>query len=286
MTTPARTKSQPVLPAPEETLSAGRVFLDCAPRVYRLARLLLGNETDAEDATEEVFLQVVRKLPTFRGDSTFSTWLFRVAVNAILAFRRRRGLRRRREMSQPLEDVAEGSVGGSGPRGNDPLAMIIARETRESIEQAIAGLPALYRDVLVLADVEDRPNQDIAGVLGLSLPAVKSRLHRARGLMRQALRPYFEDSQERSPVTAANSAQPRHRDEASRPSPAAGPRINTSSRSGRPGSSCSVGSSSGTSGSTRSWGSSSGTSGSSRSWNSSHSLDSSHSHSSVRSSSS
>jgi RNA polymerase sigma-70 factor (ECF subfamily) len=175
--------------------------------------LFLGNEADAEDATGEVFLQVVRKLPTFRGESAFSTWLIRVAIHAILDFRRRRGLRRR-ETCQPLEGIPlVGRLPSAQPYASEPLDALIAREMHEHIEQAIAALPELYRNVLVLADLEDRPNKEIASLLGLSLPAVKSRLHRGRMLLRSTLSPWFEDS----PPQASRSVRPRHQEEASRP---------------------------------------------------------------------
>jgi RNA polymerase sigma-70 factor (ECF subfamily) len=204
MSPSAPTKSKPALPASSgEALTAGRIFLDFASRVRRLARLYLGNDADAEDATGEVFLQVVRKLPTFRGESAFSTWLTRVAINAILAYRRRRALRRRRETCLPPEGAPEADR-HAGSRESGPLSALIAWETSEQLDRAIAGLPAIYREVLVLADVEDRPNHEIAGLLHLSLPAVKSRLHRARLLLRCSLGPGL------APATAPDNNRPRH----------------------------------------------------------------------------
>src|SRR5438270_6748560 len=88
-------------PAPEEDpctapLSAEQVFYDYAPRVYNMARRMVSNEVDAEDVTQDVLLQVVRKLPTFRGEAAFPTWLHRVTVNAALSHRRRQAVRRHR----------------------------------------------------------------------------------------------------------------------------------------------------------------------------------------------
>lgn len=187
--------SPPALPnGPEDTLTPERIFTEHAPRIYRLVRLLLGNEADAEDVTQQVFLQVLRKLPSFRGESAFSTWLNRVAVNEALIFRRRRGARRHHEVCEVLEEFAEdGRHPGTAQRWASPLTQLIDRETHERIEQAIAHLPELYRDVFVLADVEGLPNPEIGELLGLGVPAVKSRLHRARLLMRKALAPYFEE---------------------------------------------------------------------------------------------
>src|SRR5437870_11538393 len=86
-------------------LTAERVYHDYAPRVYNMARRMLSNEKDAEDVTQEVFLQVVRKLPTFRGESAFPTWLHRVTVNAALAHRRKQAAREDTHVANPLEDL-------------------------------------------------------------------------------------------------------------------------------------------------------------------------------------
>jgi RNA polymerase sigma-70 factor (ECF subfamily) len=170
-------------------------FREQAPRVYHLARRLLGNPADAEDVTQDVFLQLARKLHTFRGESAFPTWLHRVAVNAALAYRRKRALREGYPLPDPLEDFRED---GSHPApvrrwATGPEDEALDRETHELIERAIARLPEIYRDVFVLADVEELPKAEIAEMLGLSVEAVKSRLHRARLLMRHTLAPYFED---------------------------------------------------------------------------------------------
>jgi RNA polymerase sigma-70 factor (ECF subfamily) len=174
-------------------LTADRVFTEYMPRVYWLVRRLLGNDADAEDVTGQVFLQVVRKLCTFRGDSALSTWLNRVAVHEALAFRRRRASRHEQESPDLLDHFAEDGRPGQAVQHWTPLAEVIARETHDLIERAIARLPQPYRDVFVLAGVEGLANADIAERLGVSVAAVKSRLHRARLLLRRALAPYFEE---------------------------------------------------------------------------------------------
>jgi RNA polymerase sigma-70 factor (ECF subfamily) len=176
--------------------TAEQVFREHAPRVYNLARRMLGNDADAEDVTQEVLLQVVRKLDTFRGESNLTTWLHRVTVNAALAHRRKRANREHREVPDPLERFADNGhyLRSVKPWSATPDRLALKRETTELIEKAIVELPELYRDVYVLADVEGLPNQEIGDMLGLSLPAVKSRLHRGRLLMRDALAPYFEES--------------------------------------------------------------------------------------------
>ncbi len=172
-----------------------RIFEEYAPRVYHLARRLLGNAADAEEVTQDVFLQVLRKLPTFRGEAAFSTWLYRVAVNAALAYRRKRALREGPPLPEPLADFRPDGGHRAPVRrwSRGPEQQALEREAHEVIEAAIARLPEIYRDVYVLADVEELPTAEIAKVLGLSVPAVASRLHRARLLMRKALAPYFEE---------------------------------------------------------------------------------------------
>jgi len=188
---PPAERSQPGPP-----LTPEQIFRAYAPRVYTLARRLLGNEADAEDITQDVFVQVLRKLSTFRGEAAFPTWLYRVTVNSALAYRRKRALRERpRVPHDPLADFrADGSHLAPVRRwAADPEKLAVAHETHQLIEAAIAQLPESYRDVFVLADVEEWSNPEIAEILGLSVSAVKSRLHRARLLMRTALAPHFEE---------------------------------------------------------------------------------------------
>jgi RNA polymerase sigma-70 factor (ECF subfamily) len=177
-------------------LTAEQVFRDYAPRVYNLARRMLGNEADAEDVTQDVLLQVVRKLDTFRGESAFPTWLHRVTVNAALAHRRKRANREQRQSSESIDDaLVDGHPGRSiKPWSVAPDQPILDAEQHRLIEESIARLPEAYRDIYVLADVEGLPNAGIGEILGLSVPAVKSRLHRARLMMRDALAPHFEEA--------------------------------------------------------------------------------------------
>ncbi len=180
---------------PEPPLTPEQIFRDYAPRVYNLARRLLGNDADAQDVTQDVFLQVVRKLPSFRGEAAFPTWLYRVTVNAALAYRRKRAVRERHRIHDSLDDFREDGTHLTLVRRwvREPEELAADREVHQLIEEAIAKLPELYRDVYVLADVEELPNAEIADMLGLSLSAVKSRLHRARLLIRKALARHFEE---------------------------------------------------------------------------------------------
>jgi RNA polymerase sigma-70 factor (ECF subfamily) len=187
-------------PIPEDVLctpplSAEQVYHDYAPRVYNTARRMLRSDLDAEDVTQDVLLKVVRKLPSFRGDSAFPTWLHRVTVNTALSHRRRQAVRPEYPVRESLDRyVDQGRRFGPGPRwAPAPEAQLVDGETRHLIDRAIAALPPTYRRVFILAEVEGLPNAVVADTLGLSVPAIKSRLHRARLLMRDALAPHFAD---------------------------------------------------------------------------------------------
>jgi RNA polymerase sigma-70 factor (ECF subfamily) len=189
-----------VEPAPLEAHSspvptAEEVFRAYADRVYHLARRMVGSEADAEDITQDVLLQVVRKLPEFRGESALPTWLHRITVNAALSHRRKTAVREENRVRDPLDALLEQQAPRQGQSwAVGPEVQLLRREEQGLIDQAIADLPPIYRDVFVLSDVEGLPNATIADSLGLSLPAMKSRLHRARLLLRDALAPHFDES--------------------------------------------------------------------------------------------
>jgi len=176
--------------APEDRqrlrLTAEQVYRAYGPRVYNIARKMVSNEKDAEDVTQDVFLQVVRKLPTFRGEAALPTWLHRVTINAALAHRRKRSLRQQDEPDGLFEELPEEGV-------SSPEAALLDEERLRLLNEAIAGLSDTYRGVLVLSELEGLSDAAIGERLGLSVPAVKSRLHRARQLLRDRLAPYFEE---------------------------------------------------------------------------------------------
>lgn len=179
----AETALSPVSLTPEA------VCREFAQRIYRLAMRMLCNETDAEDVTQEVLLQVVRKIDTFRGESSLGTWLHRVTANAALALRRKRATCRERQLDA-LRDGLPIEVSDDGRRRRPacgPEEQAQTRELSALIEEATAELPEIYREVFVLSDVQELSNAEIGSLLGLSLPAVKSRLHRARLLLRHSL---------------------------------------------------------------------------------------------------
>jgi RNA polymerase sigma-70 factor, ECF subfamily len=174
-------------------LSAEKVYHDYAPRVYSMARRMVASDLDAEDVTQDVLLQVVRKLPTFRGEAAFPTWLHRVTVNAALSHRRRQAARDTHGLRNSTDIQGEEEPLQAPGRVLPPDDLALTTETRQHIERAIRALPAAYRTVFVMADIEEMPNAEVAERLEMTLPAVKSRLHRARAMLRDALMPYFAD---------------------------------------------------------------------------------------------
>jgi RNA polymerase sigma-70 factor (ECF subfamily) len=181
-----------VVPPPEQ-LTPELIYREYAPRIFSIARRMLGNDADAEDVLQEVLLLVIRKLDTFRGESQLGTWLHRVTVNAALAHRQKRANRQKHEIGELVEDMSVATANLPVNRWSvSPDEPVLAAEQHAIIEGAINTLPEPFRDVYVLADVEGLPNSEIADMLGLSVPAVKSRLHRARLRMRDALAPHFE----------------------------------------------------------------------------------------------
>ena len=164
-------------------------------KVYNLAYKMLGNREDAEDVLQDTFLNVVRSLKGFKQKASFSTWLYRVATNAALTRLRQRS-RRDKSESEFLDEVysirdaahAEERLVDWSDR---PAQQLLDTEAKRVMEAAINELPEIYRVVFILRDVQGLPAAEVADVLDLSVPAVKSRLHRARLFLRNRLSDYF-----------------------------------------------------------------------------------------------
>jgi RNA polymerase sigma-70 factor (ECF subfamily) len=171
------------MPTPDARPSPEQAFRASAGRVYHLARRLLTNDADAEDVTQGVLLRVVLGLDAFRGESALFTWLYRVTVNAAIDLRRQPA--RRRE--GPLQDCQEGRWSAA----QTPDRQAQSQELRRLLEGAIAGLPERARGVFLLSDIEGLPDAEVGRRLGLKPGTVRSRLHRARRMLRGALAPHF-----------------------------------------------------------------------------------------------
>jgi RNA polymerase sigma-70 factor, ECF subfamily len=164
-----------------------------ASRVYRLAHGILRNTADAEEVVQDVFLILFQKIHTFEGRSVLASWIYRVTTNAALI--KRRGRRTDREVSidaQLPTFLPDGRRAGEqafvgADWSQTPEADLLSQETRAILERAIDELPAAYRTVLVLRDVEGLSSEEVAEIVGDSVSAVKSRLHRARMVLREEL---------------------------------------------------------------------------------------------------
>lgn len=169
------------------------LFRRYSDRVYGIALGMVRSEAEAQDVVQETFMSAFRKLHTYRAESPFRGWLFRIASNASLM--RLRTRRRRPEVSLELRSP---SFDGEGRHERPvvdlrPLASktLEDQELGERLHAAIDALPEKYRAVLVLADFEHRSMKEIGAALNLSVPAVKTRLHRARLSIREDLQVYL-----------------------------------------------------------------------------------------------
>lgn len=153
-------------------------------RIYSLCLRMVGNVTEAEDLTQEAFLQLHRKVATFRGDSAFSTWLHRLAVNVVLMQLRKKGLSLT-SLDEAMEPTPEE---GPGRSFGAPDLTLTGAIDRMALENAVADLPAGYRLIFILHDVEGFEHNEIATMLDCSIGNSKSQLHKARLRLRDALR--------------------------------------------------------------------------------------------------
>jgi RNA polymerase sigma-70 factor (ECF subfamily) len=163
-------------------------------QIFRTALHITQNREDAEDITQDVFFKAFQKLEQFQGNSKFSTWLVRIAVNESLMRLRKRKTSKTVSMDQDVE-TAEGSI----PRDfaewrPNPEQNYSQSELAEILRKTIAGLPPGFRTVFTLRDIENLSTEETAEALGLSVPAVKSRLLRARLQLRERLSRHFRQN--------------------------------------------------------------------------------------------
>jgi len=152
-------------------------------RVYSLCLRMTGNTAEAEDLTQEAFIQLFRKIGSFRGESAFSTWLHRLAVNLVLM-----RLRKKTLLTTPMEEAPGQSPGDSRVKeyGAQDLNLV-GTVDRVALDKAIQALPAGYRIIFHLHDVEGYEHKEIAGMIGCSVGNSKSQLHKARMKLRELL---------------------------------------------------------------------------------------------------
>jgi len=168
-----------------------------ADKIYGFAFRITRNSSDAEEVFQEVFLTLTKKLDTFRGESKFSSWLYRVTVNASYMYLRSQ---KKHESNISLENYypydEKGTLMGRVMEkdwSSRPDIIIFSKEALEIIDKSINELPESYRTVFHLRDIEGLSNEEVADILEISIPAVKSRLHRARLFLRDRLSDYFHE---------------------------------------------------------------------------------------------
>ncbi len=152
-----------------------QVYRRTVDRIYAVCLRMCADADEASELVQDVYVRAWQRLASFRGESLFTTWLHRLTVNLVLQDRRSKGRRRARERTEAdLEQYARAAV-------------VAMPGTRVDLERAIAGLPTRAREVLVLRDVQGYKYDEIARMTGVSLGTVKAQIHRARGLVKEAL---------------------------------------------------------------------------------------------------
>jgi RNA polymerase sigma-70 factor (ECF subfamily) len=164
-------------------------------KIYGHTLRLLGNREDAQDVLQETFLNVFKSLENFRGDSSFSTWIYRIATNNAL-MRLRKLSHAERELNDELPPPESMKRQALASHILDPKDAFLEKEMLRELDKAVERLPEKYRTIFLLRDVEEFSTDRTANVLGISEAAVKSRLHRARLFIREALLKKFEGKTE------------------------------------------------------------------------------------------
>lgn len=162
--------------------------------VYKMALSFMKNEADAEDVAQEAFLKAFRKLADFRGQARFSTWLISITLNEARGRLRRQSTVRMESLDEAPEEGGHVSPALLRDWREIPSEALERQEVRQMLQDAIANLTPLYREVLVLRDVEELSIEETATALAIPAGTVKVRLHRARMMMQKELAPKLKDT--------------------------------------------------------------------------------------------
>jgi len=163
--------------------------------VYLTILTMVRNEAEAEDGAQEVMINAFRHLKSFRGDAKFSTWLVTIAMNEA----RQRLRKAKMAVQESLDGDLEGKEGDFTPAvltdwREIPSEALEKKEMRQKLREAVEQLPPIYREVLVLRDLEELNQEETASALGISVTLVKVRLHRARMMLQKLLAPYLKSA--------------------------------------------------------------------------------------------
>ncbi len=161
-------------------------------KIFRLAKHITQSDEDAEDVLQEAFLKAYEHLPDFQGQSKFYTWVVRIAVNESLMKLRKRKSDRTVPLDEPLETGEDTVMREIAVWGDDPEQKYSREELANILDEAVQGLRPAFRTVFVLRDIEELSTEETAQALGISVPAVKSRLLRARLQLREKLTRVFK----------------------------------------------------------------------------------------------
>ena len=164
-------------------------------KAYSLALRMTGSAEDAEEVLQDVFTTVFRKIDGFEGKSSFSSWLYRVTVNSSLMKLRKRKQERSVHLEDALPNVAE-TLSVTREQGGEIDHITLRHQISAALERAIARLPEEYRPVFVLRDIDGLSSREVGKILNISIPAVKSRLHRSRLMLRRRLAPLYREYSE------------------------------------------------------------------------------------------
>ena len=160
-------------------------------KIFRLTQHITGNREDGEDALQETFLKAFSRLDQFHGDSQFYTWLVRIAVNESLMKLRKRKANPTYSLDEPIETEEDFLPREHADWEENPEQKYARAELSEILDRAVNSLPPVFRTVFVLRDIEGMSTEETAKILNLSVPAVKSRLLRARLQLRERLARHF-----------------------------------------------------------------------------------------------
>jgi RNA polymerase sigma-70 factor (ECF subfamily) len=161
-------------------------------RIFRLAKNITQNDEDAEDVLQESFMKAYGHLDTFHGNSKFYTWLVRIAVNEALMKLRKRKTDKTVSLDEQLDTGEDTLVREIAVWDDNPEQLYSQDEIREILDKAVASLEPIYSSVFQLRDVEELSTEETAEALNISVPAVKSRLLRARLQLREKLTRFFQ----------------------------------------------------------------------------------------------
>src|ERR1700694_96792 len=161
-------------------------------KIFRLAKHITQNEEDAEDVLQETFLKAFEHLPDFQGQSKFYTWIVRIAVNESLMKLRKRKSDRTVPLDEPLDTGEDTVVREIAVWDENPEQQYSREELAKILDESVQNLKPAFRTVFVLRDIEEMSTEETAEALGISVPAVKSRLLRARLQLRERLTRFFK----------------------------------------------------------------------------------------------